>query len=82
VRREDVAIEDDAVSGLIGRGEVAVLDLDQLGERAEVGERAAVDVLEDVGVGRAAEQLAGESSIMKEGASGTPKARARVAISR
>jgi hypothetical protein len=57
---EGVAVEDDAVAGRIGRGEVAVLDPDRLDQSAEVGERAAVDVFEDVGVGQAAEELAGE----------------------
>ena len=53
---EGGAIEDDPVAELVGRGEPAVLDPDGLGKRAEVGERAAVDVLEDVAVRQAAEQ--------------------------
>ena len=32
MRGEDVAVEDDAVAGLVGRGEPAVLDPDGLGE--------------------------------------------------
>jgi hypothetical protein len=58
VSGEDGAVEDDAVAGLIGRGEVAVADPDRRDQSPEVGERPAVDVLEDVGVRRAAEQLA------------------------
>jgi hypothetical protein len=34
---EDGAVEDNAVAGPIGRGEPAVLDPDQLRQRAEVG---------------------------------------------
>jgi len=57
---EGGAIEEDAVAGAVGRGETAVLDPDRLRQSPEVGERAAVDVLEDVAVGQAAEQLARE----------------------
>src|SRR5215468_5401816 len=54
---EVVAIERDAVARLRRRVEVAVDDADRLGQRLEVAERAAVDVLEDVGVGQAAQDL-------------------------
>jgi hypothetical protein len=46
---EGGAVEDDAVAGAVGRGEVAVGDPDRVGERAEVGELAAVGVLEECG---------------------------------
>jgi hypothetical protein len=52
---EGGAVEDDALAGALGRDEPAVVDPDRLGERAEVGEGAATDVLEDVAVGQAAE---------------------------
>ena len=48
------------VAGAVGRGEPAARDPDRVGDRPEVGERAAVDVLEDVSVRQAAQRLAGE----------------------
>jgi hypothetical protein len=52
---EDDAVEDDAVAGSVGRQEVAIADPDGLGQRAEVGKRAAVDVLEDTGIRQGSE---------------------------
>jgi hypothetical protein len=34
---EGGAVEEDAVAGAVGRGEVAVLDPDGFGQRAEIG---------------------------------------------
>jgi len=57
---EDGAVEEDGVAGAVGRSEVPFSIRIGSARAPKVGERAAVNVLEDVAVGQAAEQLAGQ----------------------